>query len=295
MLIDPQLLRSFVSVADLGSVSRAAERVRLTQSAVSAQIKRLEAQLGCRVFARTTRSLRLTAQGEVLLGYARGILTLNDHAVLHLGAARRIRDTVRIGCSEGLPADWLFAALTRFREKYPEVELEVTGGISIALSELTRRRALDISIGGRCGGSGVGELLWSEPLVWAFSERSFLNPARPVPMAFLSEPCPYRDAALVALAGHRRRWHIALTAQSSGALLAAVASGFAVTPLTPSLMATGLRAVPTGDILPDLPRAEFTMQLREGRLGEAATEVAADIRHACHRWLGSLQLRPGFV
>jgi DNA-binding transcriptional LysR family regulator len=108
-------------------------------------------------------------------------------------------------------------------------------------------------------------------------------------MAFLSEPCPYRDAALVALAGHRRSWRIVLTAQGSGALLNAVAAGFAVTPLTPSIMAAGLRAIPTGDILPELPRAEFTMQLREGRLGEAATELAADIRHACHRWLGSLQ------
>lgn len=289
MLIDPQLLRSFVSVADLGSVSRAAELVHLTQSAVSAQIKRLETQLGCRVFTRTTRSLRLTAQGEALLGYARGILTLNDQAVLRLGAARRMRETVRIGCSEGLPADWLFSALMRFREKYPEVELEVTGGISVTLSELTQRRALDISIGARCGGSGVGELLWSEPLVWAFPGRSFLNPAEPLPLAFLSEPCPYRDAALVALAGHRRNWRIVLTAQSSGALLNAVAAGFAVTPLTPSSMAAGLRAVPTGDILPELPRAEFTMQLREGRLGEAATELAVDIRDACHRWLGPLR------
>ena len=287
MLIDPQLLRSFVFVADLGSVSRAAERVHLTQSAVSAQIKRLEAQLGCPVFARTTRSLRLTAQGEALLGYARGILTLNDQAVLRLGAARRMREKVRIGCSEGLPAEWLFAALTRFREKYPEVELEVTGGISTTLSELTRRRALDISVGGRCGGSSVGELLWSEPLVWAFSERSLLNPVQPLPLAFLCEPCPYRDAALVALATHQRSWRIVLTAQNSGALLNAVAAGFAVTPLTPSSMAAGLRAIPTGNIVPELPRAEFTMQLREGRLGDAATELASDIRHACHRWLGS--------
>jgi len=289
MLIDPQLLRSFVAVADLGSVSRAAEQVHLTQSAVSAQIKRLEVQLGCPVFVRTTRSLRLTAQGDALLGYARGILTLNDQAVLRLGAARRMRDTVRIGCSEGLPVDWLFAALMRFREKYPEVQLEVTGGISVTLSELTQRRALDISVGGRCGGSGVGELLWSEPLVWAFPERCFLNPAEPVPLAFLCEPCPYREAALVALAAHRRSWRIVLTAPSAGALMNAVAAGFAVTPLTPAVMAAGLRAVPTGDILPELPRAEFTMQLREGRLGEAATELASDIRHACHRWLGSLQ------
>lgn len=111
MLIDPLLLRSFVAVADLGSLSRAAEAVHVTQSAVSAQIKRLEDQLGCRLFTRTTRSVALTPQGEVLLGYARSILTLNEQAVLRLAVSPRRRTTVRVGCSEGLPADWLFATL----------------------------------------------------------------------------------------------------------------------------------------------------------------------------------------
>lgn len=287
MLIDPQLLRSFVHVADAGSVSRAADQVHLTQSAVSAQIKRLEAHLCCRVFVRTTRSLRLTPEGEALLGYARGILTLNHQAMLRLGAGRRMRDTVRVGCPEGLAGDWLFATLKRFRDKYPQVELEVTGGISSELFELTKRNALDITIGGRCAGAAEGELLWSEPLVWAFSARDFLDPLQPLPIAFLSEPCPYRDAALVALAEHRRPWRVAVTAQSSGTLLHAVQAGFAVTPLTPSSMPAYLRTIPPGDILPELPHVEFTMQVREGTVGDAATELIEDIREASHRWMRS--------
>jgi len=289
MLIDPSLLRSFVLVADLGSVSRAAEVVHLTQSAVSAQIKRLEEQLGCRVLKRTTRSIELTAQGEALLGYARSILTLNEQAVLRLSTVRRKRSVIRLGCSEGLQADWLFAALLDFQRLYPEVEVEVTGGISTALSERLREGALDILVAAQCGSSGLGELLWSEPLIWAFPEHCYLNPVDPIPIAVLCEPCPYRDAALLALASHRRRWRVVLTAQSSGALLHAVTAGFAVTPLTPSIMPAGLKAIPVGEILPELPRADFTMQVREGAPGKTVADMAAALRHACHRWLGALQ------
>jgi len=289
MLIDPQLLRSFVSVAELRSVSRAAEAVHLTQSAVSAQIKRLEELLGCRVFERTTRTLALTTHGQALLGYARGILTLNDQAILRLRSDKRAGELVRVGCAEGLPADWLFGTLARYREQHPEVQVEVTGGISLTLFDLAQSRSLDIVVGARCDGTSTGELLWSEPLVWAFPERCFLNPDEPLPIALMAEPCPFRDAALLALASHRRKWRVVLAAQSCSALLHAVSSGFAVTPLTPSIMPAGLQAVPTGDILPTLPKAEFFLRMREGRLGEGASELATELRRACHRWLGSLQ------
>lgn len=165
----------------------------------------------------------------------------------------------------------------------------MTGGIGTALADLVRQGALDILVSAQCGESARGELLWSEPLVWAFPERCLLNPAEPLPIAFLSEPCPYRDAGLLALAGHRRKWRVVLTAHSTGALVDAVVAGFAVTPMTPSTLPPGLKAVPTGDILPELPHAQFTLQPRAGSLGDTATELMDELRHACHVWLGARQ------
>lgn len=288
-MLDSQQLRAFVSVADHGSVTRAAEAMHLTQSAVSAQIKRLEEQLGCRVFERTTRSLQLTAQGSVLLSYARSILNLQQQAVSRLAAPRHAPTTLRLGCSEGFPSEWLFAALAGFRQCRPDVHVEITGGISTVLAKQVRQRSLDLMVGTVCDAGSDTETLWTEPLVWAFSERALLDPDAPAPLAFLSEPCPFREAALASLAGHDAAdWQIVLTAQSSGALVSAAAAGLAITVLTPSGMPPGLRSLPPGSFLPALPPARFVIQHGESSTAsEALSALADEVREACFRWRGA--------
>src|SRR3977135_2801312 len=80
-VLDPDLLKAFVAVADHRSFTRAAAVLNRTQSAVSMQIKRLEDRLGVELFSRTTVNVDLSSAGEGLLGYARRILKLNDEAV----------------------------------------------------------------------------------------------------------------------------------------------------------------------------------------------------------------------
>ena len=86
-MFDNELLRAFVGVAEGGGFTRAAERLHLTQSSVSAQIKRLETQTGCALLTRSTRSVALTTQGEILLEYARNILALHEGIRMRLGSA----------------------------------------------------------------------------------------------------------------------------------------------------------------------------------------------------------------
>src|SRR5690606_17163150 len=84
--IDTELLRSFVAIADHGGFTRAAEAVNRTQSAISMQMKRLEEDvLERRLFERDGRQVRLTAEGQVLLGYARRILKLHGEGMINLG------------------------------------------------------------------------------------------------------------------------------------------------------------------------------------------------------------------
>src|SRR6201981_3922845 len=87
-MMEFELLRSFVAVAECGGFHRAAERLNLTQSTVSQQIKRLELETKCPLLRRTTRSVALTDDGEMLLGDARRLLQLEEAARQQLGARR---------------------------------------------------------------------------------------------------------------------------------------------------------------------------------------------------------------
>jgi DNA-binding transcriptional LysR family regulator len=84
MNLPTELLRTFVTIADLGSFTRAGDKLGRSQPAISLQIKRLEGLLQARLYDRTSRDLVLSSAGKQLVGYARKILALNDEAVVKL-------------------------------------------------------------------------------------------------------------------------------------------------------------------------------------------------------------------
>ncbi len=105
-MLDTDQLRSFLAIVDLGSFTRAAERVNKTQSAVSMHIRRLEEQLGCALFAKQGRGARLTREGEDLIAYARRIVEAEASAVAAL-SRKGLRGAVRLG----IPDDYAEAYL----------------------------------------------------------------------------------------------------------------------------------------------------------------------------------------
>lgn len=268
-------LRCFVAVAEDGGFSRAAARLHLTQSAVSAQIKRLEDQAGCQLLTRSTRSVALTPEGERLLGYARAILRLNEDAYAGV-AASRCCGTIRVGASEDLASTWLPRTLRWFKALYPDMLLEVEIGIPTTLFEAVDEGRLDVVIGSRCRGEGRGWRLWREPLVWAFAEHDKIASAEPIPLAFFPEPCPYREAAIASLAESQRPWQIVYISPSIAGVRAAALAGLAVTPVPRSSLCSGLVELGTEDGLPALPDAEFLISVSETKsFGEA--RVLADM------------------
>src|ERR1700746_412028 len=133
-MLDLGLLRAFVAVADCGAFHRAAEQLNLTQSTISQQIKRLELETKRPLFRRTTRSVALTDDGEMLLGDARRLLQFEE-AARHRLAAPRLSGTVRLGVVEEVAGGSLPSALGRFAKLHPGVKLEVEIGVSAALIE----------------------------------------------------------------------------------------------------------------------------------------------------------------
>src|SRR6056297_755460 len=133
--LDLTALRSFVTVAETGGVTRAAQQLNLTQSAVSMQIKRLEDLLQLPLFDRTGRGVQLTGHGEQLLGYGRRILALNDEA---LG---RMTDTAFEGVVRlGVPSDIVFPYIPRvlrqFDRDFPRVKVQLVSSYTRRLKDL---------------------------------------------------------------------------------------------------------------------------------------------------------------
>jgi DNA-binding transcriptional LysR family regulator len=259
-MFDTELLRSFVAVAQNGGFTRAAKMLNSTQSTISAQIRRLEDEAGRPLFVRSTRSVQLTSAGEMLLGYARTILCLHEDARLRLSGAPHV-GRLRVGAAEDLADAWLPEVLRCFGRQYPSVGVELEIGIGTTLFKMLETRELDLVVGGRCNGQTQGRRLWKEPLVWAFSADAEVP--KVLPLAFFPEPCPYREAALRALAGSPRRWHIACTSSSLAGVRAACMAGLAVTPLPKHAIRPGLRILGKTDKLPMLPEVEFVSQTNE--------------------------------
>ena len=256
-MLNPELLRSFVAVAENGGFTRAAKMLNSTQSTISAQIQRLESEAGRPLFMRNTRSVQLTAAGETLLGYARTILRLNEDARLRLSGARHA-GRLRIGTNEDLADAWLPVILRRLGHQYPDVAVELEIGIGANLFQKVATQELDLAVGSLGDEHVRGQTLWKEPLVWAFSTQAVLPDV--LPLAFFPEPCAYREAALRALAGSQRQWRIACTSSSLAGVRAAAVAGLAVTPLPKHTVGPGLCILGKRDNLPSLPEISYVLQ-----------------------------------
>ncbi|MCC8941235.1 LysR family transcriptional regulator [Bradyrhizobium sp. Arg68] len=239
-MFETTLLRTFQAVAQEANFTKAAHRLNLTQSAVSAHVRRLEAQAGKPLFARNTRSVVLTAEGEALLGYARAILRLNEDARLSLSGKRR-GIHLRVGASDDFMSGWLPRVLKQFQNSHLGLTLEVRVANTALLLAGLDRGELDLVVCGRCQGDQTGQLLWREPLVWAYAKGAAPDATAPLSLALFPEPCPYRDAALAVLAASGRETRIAVVSPSVGGLRAAAAAEIAVTPLYRSLLTPQLQ------------------------------------------------------
>jgi DNA-binding transcriptional LysR family regulator len=274
-MLDFELLRAFVAVVNCGGFHRAAERLNLTQSTVSQQIKRLELETKRPLFRRTTRSVALTDDGEMLLGDARRLLQLEEAARLRM-AAPRLSGTVRLGVVEEVAGGSLPSALGRFAALHPGVKLEVQIGVSAELIELLNAGRLDVVFAKRPLGTSRGRLVWREPLVWAAAEAFDLVPGATVPLALYREKSVSREAALGALSDSELTWEIVYTSPSLTGVRAAALAGLAVTPLPASAVTAGLRILGSEEGLPRLPDLEFAIY-EKTRPEKAATALAAGL------------------
>ena len=164
-------LEYFVAVAEEANFTRAAERVHISQSGVSAQIRQLEQELGARLFDRSARAATLTEAGRAALAHARAVLA-GAEAVRQAVAevTGLLRGRLALGMVTGCTVTPLFEALASFHRACPGIEVSLLEGSSDALVDQVRSGALDLALVGLAGGlpDGLdGRVLVAEPLVAA--------------------------------------------------------------------------------------------------------------------------------
>ncbi|KAA2237126.1 LysR substrate-binding domain-containing protein [Salinarimonas soli] len=281
---DLDLLRTFVAIADNGGFTRAAERVGRTQSTVSLQIRKLEDGLGRRVFERDPgRDLRLTPDGEILLGFARQMLRLADEARSRL-MEPDADGVVRLGTPEDFATAHLPEVLARFARAHPRVALDVNCDFTVNLLDGFAKGQYDLVLFKRepqgQGGVGGGVGVWREVLVWAASPRLLIRPDAALPLVLAPVPDVYRKRALASLDAAGRAWRIVYTSPSLAGLQAAVKAGLGITVLPKEMVPPGFVLLGPEQGLPPLPDTEIVLYRAPGALPRAATLLAEHIVHS---------------
>jgi DNA-binding transcriptional LysR family regulator len=274
--LDIHLLRTFTEVALSRSFTAAAGRLYLTQSAVSAHIRRLETQVGLKLLERNNRRVKLTDAGATLYDHAQRILALNDEALGDLDVSHRVRGAVRLGIPSDYAAHLLPRVLERFGQQYPEVQIELFCELSVDLLGLLHQGRLDLALVTRQPNSSGGDLVRREGLVWAGARDKQAHMQDPLPLALFPPGfCIFRESALAALREIGRPWRLACTSRSLSGIRAAVSAGLAVSVVAEHTLSQDMCVLHDPERLPPLPEIELALHTSgPGRLSPQAGALA---------------------
>ncbi|GJE16595.1 HTH-type transcriptional regulator GltR [Methylobacterium marchantiae] len=283
--LDMDVLRSFVVGIDLGSFAKAAARLGRSPSAISLQLRKLEDQVGHVLVQKRGRGLVLTEAGEILFGYARRLLDLNDAALSALGSPA-LSGWVRVGLPQDFAETWLPDTLGRFARLHPGVRVDVHVDRNAILRARLDAGELDLALlwdedGREQDGVGIATL----PMAWIGPRDGFPRSTDgPLPLVLFGSPCIFRHAALTALDAAGIPWQVSFSSPGLTGLWAAVSAGLGLTLRTAHGLPHTLMALDPDEAgLPPLPslslrlfRAATQTIPAVDRLASLLTEVVAD-------------------
>lgn len=275
LALDLDLCRTFVAVVDCGSFTRAAVRVNLTQSTVSQKIKKLETGLGHVLLLRDRADggVRLTEDGEILLGYARRLIATAEDAVEALARPHGPK-TVRLGVPEDFAGRRLIALLSSFSAASPAIRLDTVSGWSVELRRQLDDGEIDLALVKREAGTGAALASWPERLVWVGSASHALPTQGRMPLALFPAGCIYRDRAIRCMEKLGWPWHIAYASQGLMGVQAAVASGLGISLLPSDAVVADHRPLSCAEGFQPETGTELALVKAKGRLSAAASRLA---------------------
>ena len=275
--VPTDLLRTFVTVVDLGNYTRAAEALGRTQPAISLQIKRLEDLLRTQLINTEGRQVKLTDNGVALGPYARQILRLNDDIVAHY-AAEALSGWIKVGLPTDFSNTFLLGAITRFAASHPEVLIEVESRLSCDLRQMLAADKLDIAVG-IATNQEEAFLVNSATIrpVWAVAEEFEWDGRATLPIVRHPDPCEYADRMRGAMRMAGKSWNTKLVSGDVAGIQAALLAGIGASALTPATLMPGLRIGTEAEGFPPLEPLRIGLFYKHARLSKA--------QHALTQWL----------
>ena len=201
---DMGTLRSFVTIVESGSMTRAASRLFMTQSAISMQIKRLENNLGLSVFDRSAQGMKPTIEGEQLLHFAHQMLAINDEGIGRL-TSPDYEGQIRLGA----PCDVIYphipGILKEFNRDYPRVQIKFSSGGTFSLTEQFNQGLQDIVLTTEKTPRPGGRVINTQSLIWIGAEDGHAWKKRPLPLG-IPKNCAFRSSVIKALDDAELNW-----------------------------------------------------------------------------------------
>jgi len=246
------LLRAEVSVAQLGSFTKAGELLGRSQPAVSLQLRRLEELVGEGLLVRNGKTLELSEVGENLYGYANQILSLNDLAISQLSKST-IEGKIRLGIPSEFATVLMPKIVSRFAKAYPNVTLEVNCELSKSLLSKTGKATHDLILALEDNPSSTdSNLLRTDELVWVTGADQQMPRVGVVPLIAAAQGCIYRNRAIKTLEQVNQPWQIVYTIPDLTGIQYAIQEGLGVTVLAKSTVPENLKILPPSVRFPEL-------------------------------------------
>lgn len=275
--IDTALLRAFVAVAETGGMTRAGRLLKVTQAAVSQQVKRLEETFQQPLFERDRRRIRLTPRGERLLVHAQRLLALNDE-VWGVMMSPEFEGEVRLGAPHDIVGPFLPPILKSFDQSWPRVRVSLVCDTTPRLLEALEHGEVDLTLTTERERGPDAEALRSDALVWVGARGGRAHKGKPLPVSIGDHSCAFREAAVKALASAGRDWRPVCELSNMEPLCATLIADLAVAPLLASTVPDGLEMIGADAGLPALPMYYINLHLPKTGAGDIAIELAGHVR-----------------
>ncbi len=261
MNIDTITLKCFLALADTGSFTHAAQRVGRTQSAVSQQIAKLEHWFDIPLIERG-KTVTLTNEGEIFLGYARKIFALHSELIDRFKEPE-LSGEVRFGLPESFASVFLSEILVHFAQIHPRVMLIVDCDLTLNLFERFKKKEFDLVLlkMSRPEDFPNGVEVWSEKLEWVGDKNLVLSKfekGQPLPLVLSPPPCVYRASAIAALEKAEIKWVQVFSSPSYAGTNAAVKAGLGISVLPKTMIPSELNAI-DGTKLPALSDSHISL------------------------------------
>lgn len=277
MQLDVESLRTFITVLDVGGMTRAAEALDVSQSAVSWKIKRLEEKVGRDLLIRDGRTLRASLDGRQLLEFARIIVETHDEAVSRLESSE-LTGTVKLGTTEEVSAARMCDVLARFNRIHSGATIEFVVDSSVRLEEMLRTSELDVAVlqvlPDDCRPTDT--ILWRDSLVWV-SAPDWTYEHGTVPLITFGDGGFYRPLAERVLRDAGIPFTIAFSGPSTASVIGAAQAGLGVAVLADGSVDGDLITWPRATGLLELPMSCHIARSSKGENSRVTAQLIEDI------------------